>query len=282
MLPWLPARPSSLISDVRDTSLGKMVRDEMLNLILSGQLLPGQRINEPDLAARLGVSRVPVHEALRELESSGLVAARKHMGVFVRVLDDKEVAELYELRSVLDGHAAWKAARLPDRERRALGKRLAALTSDMKTCAKSHDVRRYYVGNLAFHWAFIEAADNRELERLYRGIVQQLHVTRLKNLSQRTGMQLSIAEHQKILEALADGDAARCRLLLMAHVSSALRRLQVGPPVQPVRARSRKAQTETSPGRCRNCRAGRSPIPSHGRARAHALSHVSNECRLLR
>src|SRR3954468_10541006 len=105
MLPWLLTHSPDLISDVRETSLGKLVRDEMLALILRGDLAPGQRINEPDVAARLRVSRVPVREALRELESSGLVEARKHAGVFVRILDGKEVADLYELRAVLDGHA---------------------------------------------------------------------------------------------------------------------------------------------------------------------------------
>src|SRR5215470_3037336 len=110
MLPWLAETPSELLASVRETSLAKLVRDEMLRLILRGELVPGQRINEPDVAARLNVSRVPVREALRELESSGLVEARKHSGVFVRVLDRDEIADLYDLRSVLDGHAGRRAA----------------------------------------------------------------------------------------------------------------------------------------------------------------------------
>jgi len=225
MLPWLTETPPGLFAGVRDTSLGKLVRDEMLASILRGEFVPGQRINEPDVAARLRVSRVPVREALRELESTGLVAARKNAGVFVRTLDAKEVTDLYELRSVLDGHVGWRAACLPGTARRALVKRLTALLREMKAQARKHDVQAYYASNLAFHWAVVEAADNEALARSYRGIVQQLHLSRLKNLSRDIGMQLSMLEHAQIVGALADGDAQRCQALQASHVTASHRRL---------------------------------------------------------
>lgn len=217
--------PAPEVQHDRETSLAKMVRDEMLSLILGGQLPPGQRINEPDVAARLGVSRVPVREALRELESSGLVAARKHAGVFVRVLGDDEVAELYEMRSVLDGHAGWKVAQLPDGERRALGRKLAAVMTQMKTCARTHAFQGYYAGNLAFHWAILEAVENAYFLQTYRGIVQQLHLSRLQNLSHDDGVQASMQEHEAIVKAIAGGDAEHCRSLMMTHVTASHDRL---------------------------------------------------------
>jgi DNA-binding GntR family transcriptional regulator len=225
MLPWLAEAPPGLITSVRDTSLGKLVRDEMLALILRGEFAPGQRINEPDVAARLRVSRVPVREALRELESSGLLAARKHSGVFVRVLDRKEVADLYELRSVLDGHAGRRAAELPTAPRQALAKKLAAALREMKAHARRHDVPAYYASNLSFHWMIVEAAANEQLARTYRGIVQQLHLARLKNLSHDIGMRASLVEHEQILAALSGGDAERCQALLASHVTASHGRL---------------------------------------------------------
>jgi DNA-binding GntR family transcriptional regulator len=225
MLPWLTDAPAGLIAGVRDTSLAKLVRDEMLAQILRGELAPGQRINEPDVAARLGVSRVPVREALRELESTGLVAARKNVGVFVRVLLPKEVSELYELRSVLDGHAGRRGAGLADAPRRRLVKTLSGLTRAMNANARQRDVQAYYANNLAFHWAIVEAADNDTLARTYRGIVQQLHVSRLKNLSRDIGMQISLVEHQQIVDAIAAGDAGRAESLQVSHVTAAHGRL---------------------------------------------------------
>lgn len=225
MLPWMTEPASDLLSSVRDTSLAKLVRDEMLALILRGELAPGQRINEPDVAARLRVSRVPVREALRELESTGLVASRKHAGVFVRTLEPKEVADLYDMRAVLDGHAGQRAAALPEKARKALVRRLGVCVRDMKAQARQHDVQAYYASNLAFHWAVVEAADNAVLTESYRGIVQRLHLSRLKNLSRDVGMQASLAEHDAIVAALAEGDAASSRELQAAHVSTSYTRL---------------------------------------------------------
>lgn len=225
MLPWRTDNPSELLAGVRDTSLAKLVRDDMLALILSGELGPGQRISEPDVAARLRVSRVPVREALRELESTGLVAARKNVGVFVRVLEPKEVAELYELRSVLDGHAGRRAAGLPEAARRRLVKELSGLLRAMNANARKREVQAYYANNLAFHWAIVETTDNEALVRTYRGIVQQLHLSRLKNLSHDVGMQMSRVEHEQIVAAIADGDAQRADALLKGHVTASHGRL---------------------------------------------------------
>jgi len=225
MLPWLIDAPAGLFAGVRDTSLAKLVRDEMLAQILRGELAPGQRINEPDVAARLGVSRVPVREALRELESTGLVAARKHAGVFVRVLDAKEVADLYELRSVLDGHVGKRAAALPRARRMALVDTLKRGMAAMKASARRRDVQGYYSANLAFHWAVVEAAENEALAHSYRAIVQQLHLSRLKNLSRDIGMKVSLIEHEQIVAAIADGDVKRAQALLASHVTASHERL---------------------------------------------------------
>lgn len=226
MLPWINPSPAERLADIRDTSLAKLVRDDVLRAIIGGELAPGQRINEPDVASRLKVSRVPVREALRELASSGLVAARKHAGVFVRVLQPKEVADLYDLRGVLDGHAGERVAALPERPRRALVKTLNEWQARMKSSAQRRDVQAYYGANLSFHWAIVEAADNDALSHTYRGIVQLLHLSRLKNLSRDVGMQASLVEHRKIVATISAGEPERARALLSEHVRASHLRLR--------------------------------------------------------
>lgn len=230
MLPWLTETPVDRLSDVRDTSLAKLVRDDMLGLILKGVLTPGQRINEPDVAARLGVSRVPVREALRELESSGLVVARKHAGVFVRQLAAPEIRDLYQLRALLDGFAGREAARCMGEQKQALLAVLDQTIAAMTAATAEHDVQRYYGENLRFHWAIVEATRNQSLIDTYRGIVQKLHLSRLKSLAHDFGMQTSIAEHADIVLALRQGDPARCEQLLAEHVGSAHSRLAAAHP----------------------------------------------------
>jgi len=226
MLPWLSDEACDPPGTLHGVPLAKVVRDDMLGMILRGELRPGQRINEPDMASRLGISRVPVREALRELESTGLVVARKHAGVFVHEPDAREILELYEMRGMLDGFAGRRAARLPDAQRTALADLLDESIAQMKAAFAAHDVQLYYRENLRFHWAIVQAAGNRAMANTYRSVVQKLHLSRLKNLSQDTGMRASIAEHERISRALRKGDIARCEDLMARHVSGAYDRLQ--------------------------------------------------------
>lgn len=228
MLPWNPPdhEPgAALAATVRATSLGKLVRDDVLGMILRGEIKAGERINEPDVAARLNVSRVPVREALRELESSGLVEARKHSGVFVRKLGAEEIRGLYELRALLDGFAGRRAAGLPDAERGRLADALDGSVGRMEDAARADNVSAYYSENLRFHWLMVEAAGNAAVTETYRNLVQKLHLSRLTNLSHGMGMLVSVAEHRAIAAALRAGDAGACEQLVASHVQRAHERL---------------------------------------------------------
>jgi DNA-binding GntR family transcriptional regulator len=147
--------------------------------------------------------------------------------VFVRQLDADEVRDLYQMRGLLDGFAGACVARLPAAKREALARLLDTSNQVMQAAASQHDVQHYYSENLRFHWAIVEAAGNRQLSETYRGIVQKLHLSRLKNLSKDIGMKVSIAEHVEIAKALRDADAARCEALLSRHVGDAYQRLQL-------------------------------------------------------
>ena len=238
MLPWLAENPNDQPQGSHTTSLAKLVRDDVLAGILNGSLVPGQRINEPDVATRLNVSRVPVREALRELESSGVVISRKHSGVFVRQLERVEVRDLYQLRALLDSFAGRIAAQLPKKERDNLVKFLVSTTNGMKEALKSADLNRFYADNLRFHWAIVEASGNVQMAEIYRGMVQKLHISRLKNLSGNSGQKASIAEHQTIVRALRQGDFAQTEILMARHVNDAFVRLE---------ETSQLSQLETAP-----------------------------------
>ncbi len=227
MLPWITSDSSDRIKTMRETSLAKLVREDLLEHILQGQIQPGDRINEPDVAKRLQVSRVPVREALRELESSGLVVSRKHAGVFVRAIEAHEVRDLYEIRSLLDGFAGAKAAALPAPARQALTQALNDSIATMRQANAEQSLAAYYSENLHFHWLIVVAAHNEQLSRTYQEVVQKLHLARLKSLAQVSGMATSIAEHQMISEAIGQGDVPRAQSLLAQHVTLAHQRLSL-------------------------------------------------------
>ena len=225
LLPWLDRPPGDRAEDLHHESLAKRVRDDLLALILAGRLSPGQRISEPDIARRHEVSRVPVREALRELESAGLVISRKYSGVFVRELDASEVRNLYEIRAVFDGLAAARAAAAGDEERRQLCERLSPSIERMRASTGADQLQAYYRANLQFHWDLVTATGNAELESSYRALIQKLHLSRLRNLARSASMLNSIAEHEMIAAAVRVGDAARARQLAESHVNDAWLRL---------------------------------------------------------
>jgi len=222
-LPWIGSENADdLLTQIRDVPLARVICDNVLASILRGDLVPGDRITEPAIAAKLGVSRVPVREALRDLESMGLVESRKHSGVFVRQVSEKETADLYELRAMFDVHAGRAAASSVDP---VLIARLEARLATMDGAVERKDVIRYYEANLHFHWDIISACGNQPLCDIYRGIVQKLHLARLKNLSSDTGMLGSLREHHTVVDAIRAGDPQRCAKLMENHVRSAGERL---------------------------------------------------------
>ena len=239
MLPWITHHTPERSAALGDLPLAKRVREDLLDHILKGRLKPGQRISEPEVATRMQVSRVPVREALRELESSGLVVSRKHAGVFVRSIESAEVRDLYEMRSLLDGFAGRKAAALPDPDRRALVSDLHSAMAAMQAAQSPKNLGAYYAENLHFHWLIVLAAGNAPLSHSYQEVVQKLHLARLQSLSQVTGMRHSMAEHQKIAQAIAQGDGALAQQRLAAHASGAYARLSLSathsitPPAAP-------------------------------------------------
>jgi DNA-binding GntR family transcriptional regulator len=227
---WLsPPVGQETFEEIKNTSLGKLVRDQLLNQILSGEFEPGQALRESELVERLKVSRVPVREALRELESSGLVVSRKHSGVYVRQLSDAEVRDLYQFRSLLDSHAGRMASQLPPERRLDLVNALEPCTDAMDAAIRDANPQAYYRENLRFHWLFIDYAGNREIAKTYREVIQKLHLARLKNLSSEPHREQSNAEHKQIVKALRDSTtiahANYCAELLAHHVINAHDRL---------------------------------------------------------
>lgn len=188
----------------------------LLDEIRSGALAPGARLREIDLAARLGISRTPVREAIRQLEADGLVTHLPRQGASIRSLDHAEVIELYEMRAVLEGTAARLAARVASTVELA---ELTALNSDLATAAAGPDARDL---NRQFHRTLLETARNRFLVKSMQAMQKTLLILGPTTLADPVRAADAVAEHAAVLAALAarDGDAAESAM--RAHVESAL------------------------------------------------------------
>ena len=208
------AAPSSVLSTVAIA--------ELKQLIYSGELQPGDRLNEAALALRMGTSRGPIREALKVLAGLGLVTAIPNRGVFVRQLSLREMLEVYELRAVVFAYAAERACEHFTEEHRV---QFEQLLRAMDEACEADDGTRYYELNLQFHSLILRIANNRRAEQAYEDYVKELHVFRRKYFNVPGNMRRSNVEHRAIYEGIASHDPARARAAASGHVLAGRTRL---------------------------------------------------------
>ncbi len=200
---------------LRTSSLTGALERELEHLILTGELKPGERLNEIQLSARFGTSRGPLREATRGLQAKGLVDAIRNRGVFVRSISPEEAFEIYDVRAALFGLAGRL---LTDMVSDAMLARLNACLDQMDEIAKERDFDRYYPLNLEFHDFLIKSTKNKMLDREYQGTVNKLHLCRAKGLVQASGLSVSNREHREMVDALASGNRERAQEAFFRHV----------------------------------------------------------------
>lgn len=201
-------------------TLREIVSDEIRTLILSGELQAGERLFEDRLAERLGVSRNPVREALRELESTGLVEVIARRGAYVTTFDPAAARQILELRQVLEAYAAeLAAANRTDADLHAMREclargRVATADGDLVIAASHHR---------EFHQLVERAAQNDYLEPTVGPLRHQTELV-FSRLANHRGV-LSWDEHQRLLEAIEAHDAEAARDATRHHMASVLRDL---------------------------------------------------------
>lgn len=189
---------------------------QLLEDIRNGILLPGTRLRETELADRLGISRTPVREAIRQLEADGLVTHLPRQGATIRNLDHAEIVELYEMRAVLEGTAARLAARAASDIELA---ELAALNADMAAATAGPPARDM---NRQFHRMLLDAARNRFLVKSMSALQKTLLILGPTTLAEPSRVTPALAEHAAVLAALQARDGAKAEAAMRAHVDAAL------------------------------------------------------------
>jgi phosphonate utilization transcriptional regulator len=216
-------KPDKALAIVRQESLTSLVQREIERRIVAGELTPGAKLNEADLAAAMGISRGPVREAFRALEQAGLVQTEKNRGVFVRLVSLEEANEIYEVRAALESQIGRLAA---ERAKPAQLERMRAIVKRMHAAGRKRDPDAYFPLNIEFHELLAEAAGNRSLATHYRRVVNELNLYRREAIQRNLDViPVSTREHEAVVEAITKGDAARAARLLYDHVINSRSRL---------------------------------------------------------
>jgi DNA-binding GntR family transcriptional regulator len=224
------------LDQLRSAPLAGVLAEELERMIMAGEIKPGERVNEQQLAQRFNVSRGPVREAVRALEGGGLVEASPNRGAFVRRLSVDEVRELYDIRAALFGLAGKLMAERATPDEIA---RLETALGEMELAAEARDFDAYYPLNLAFHEMIVDGSGNRTLAGQYRAFVKTLNLFRARSLVQGGGLAVSNREHREMVAAIAARDPTWAHEAHWRHVASAKDRL-----LRVVRAE----QAEKNPG----------------------------------
>lgn len=203
---------------IQQRNLVEQVADYLTQAIIVQRFAPGERLSEVQLARDLGVSRAPVREAARLLESRGLLVSQPRRGFFVRALDANELGDVFELRLCLERHAM---NRLLERYDAAVERALREQVERMCEAAAGDSESRKIEEDLAFHRLMIELAGNRRLLKAFDDLIHELRLC-IALIGKTHADPDSIASsHWALLDALASGDGERCRQAIDYHIGVA-------------------------------------------------------------
>jgi DNA-binding GntR family transcriptional regulator len=204
--------------------LSLQARKQIEEFILDGILRTEDKITERDMAMRLGMSRAPVREAIRELINAGLLEQISARQIVVRQLLFTEIEEIFEIRAMLEGKAAALAA--ANRQSGQL-KQLQGLFEQMTLVAHRLDYPTYFDLNIQFHKLIHQIANAPRLLSLIDQIMRESLLLRSRSLVNEDHIQYSINEHSQILMSLETGDSELAELLMTRHVQNGFNRLEL-------------------------------------------------------
>lgn len=209
---------------VEKQDLVTMVSDEIARAIIEGEFQPGSRLNEVQLARQFEISRAPLREALRRLESRGLVQSHPRRGFFLRELTSEGMQELFEVRFSLEITAGRKVARsITDQ----MHKQLTAQFEEMCEAARNEDYARMTICDFGFHRLVCELSGNVRLLQIFDQISHEIRfcMSHLKDIHSDC---VALANsHVPLLEALANGSEDGYEAALALHLEDARDKLLV-------------------------------------------------------
>jgi DNA-binding GntR family transcriptional regulator len=204
------------IIEISRLALHDQVASRLRTMLVEGQIAPGAKLNERELSAQLRVSRTPLREAIKLLAAEGLVDLLPNRGAVAVKLTEADVINTFELLAALEGMSGELAARRITDEELA---ELRALHYEMMACFARRDLSGYYRINARIHTAINDAARNPVLASTYRSINARVQSLRFRTNQNEAKWKNAVAEHERMVEALAAHDAAAMRTLMIEHLN---------------------------------------------------------------
>lgn len=197
--------------------LRDVVFNTLRQAILRGELKPGERLMEIQLANKLGVSRTPIREAIRKLELEGLVLMIPRKGAEVADISEKSLRDVLEVRKALEELAVQLACDKITEEKIVDLKKAA---EDFKKILKSKDITEIAEADVRFHDIIFMATDNQKLVQLLNNLREQMYRFRVEYLKKEEVHPQLIAEHEKIIECIMERDKVKASAIVSEHIDN--------------------------------------------------------------
>lgn len=197
--------------------LRDVVFNTLRQAILKGELRPGERLMEIQLAQRLGVSRTPVREAIRKLELEGLVLMVPRKGAEVAEITVKDLEDVLEVRAALEELAAKIACdHITDEQMQELKKAAA----DFKKVLDTDDLTSCVQADMKFHEIIYNATDNARLLQILNNLREQMYRYRMEYLKDKSMHKTLVEEHDAIRRALKKRDKDKAAQAICVHIEN--------------------------------------------------------------
>ena len=214
------------MEEYQDNSLRGRVFRKLREDILSGVYEDQEELREITIGEELGVSRTPVREALRQLELEGLVTIIPNKGAYVTSIKAKDVADIYHVRSMLEGLCArWATEHITEEQIGRLEEIL--VLSEFHVQRGNGDTAQVSELDGKFHQVLYEASDSRILENVLSDFHKYVQMARRLSVKKKERAEKSIAEHRDILEAIRNKDADLAEKLANQHIMNVMENLHM-------------------------------------------------------
>jgi len=197
--------------------LRDVVFNTLRQAILRGELKPGERLMEIQLANKLGVSRTPIREAIRKLELEGLVLMIPRKGAEVAEITEKSLKDVLEIRRALEDLAVRLACEKITKEEI---KELKKAGDEFKKVLKSQDITEVAEADVRFHDVIYMATDNPKLIQLLNNYREQLYRFRVEYLKKAEVRPQLLAEHDEIIKYITEGNKEEASRVVTRHIEN--------------------------------------------------------------
>ena len=204
-------------------SAAQLAIEEIRDLIESGALAPGARINAEELAESLGISRTPVRDALQTLRTEGLVEIFPRRGIFVRRISKQEVQDVYAIKTAIEPlAAAWAAERGSEADRQTL----AALLQQLQAAGAEEDVFACARVVDTIHTHLFSMAESEVLSDVYRVFQTRVKLLRHLNMGQPGRLKVSIDQHSSVVNHVVNREPEAAQKIMQQHMVDASESVQ--------------------------------------------------------